>query len=320
MVNFVYKVLLIRFRQSFRMLQSIGWGYVILIIPLVGLIFGLRALEALVHADNYAGIFFLLLPIGYLHFSRSDHSFLQQIASFSQRWLLFSFEYVLLMAPFWITLLFWGKGQMVAGFMAGAIVLAGFDKKWAPALRWKALSFSWIPVRAFEWRSGLRQMGFLLAFVWLIGLLASHWMWAIPGTTIISALFCASMYEPLESKELLEGPFKPGKLLWQKIGLHSAIFHVIFSLPYLVFFVRHMTAWWILVLAIVAVQLFLSFAILVKYANWLPNREKQSGQTLLSVFALGLLVPFLAPASLGLWGYYYVKAKKRLNFFYHAEN
>lgn len=320
MLGFLYKMLQIRLKQTYRLLQSIGWGYLLILVALILPIFGFRLLELLVQTDLLSGTLILLIPAFYIHFYRRDHLFLRQIASYVWRTGLFVMEYILALFPLWLALLYYQRSDLVLGLIAGISLIAAVDKKWTPAIKWKTLSLNWIPLRAFEWRAGLRRLGVFIAFFWLIGLVASHWMWAIPGTVIICSFFCTSMYELLEPKELLEGPFDVRRIIWQKIGLHSLFFHLLFGLPYLVFFIRHADLWWIMVLVIVAVQLLLSFSILVKYANWLPHRRQHNGQTILSVFALGLLVPFLAPASLALWVYYYFKAKKRLDFFYHAQD
>lgn len=320
MARFLSLMIGLRFKQALRVLQSVGWGYVLLIIPIVVLIFGFRVMEVLLNGEAVTGAGLLLLPVLTSHFGRKDHHFLKQIAPYLYRSFLFLIEYLLLLTPFWVLLLFMGRGDIVLIFALGCILVAFVDQRWMPAVKWKTFSFNWIPIRAFEWRSGMRRLGFLLFFFLVIGLIASHWVWSIPGTLIICALLSTGIYQDLESKELVEGPFDIKYLLWQKIGLHAALFHSCFALSYIVYFIRHSELWWILVLSIIAVQLLISFSILVKYANWLPNREKHSAQTMIAVFAAGLLIPYLAPASLLLWGYYYFKANKRLEYFYHAKS
>lgn len=277
-------------------------------------------MEMLINSDMWTGGLLLTLPVLSLHLGRKDHHFLRQIAPYISRFLLFLLEYLLLLLPFWGGLLIWGKIDVVLAFLVCVLAVAAIEMTWLPTVKWRALPLRWIPLRAFEWRSGMRKTGILIVFFLIIGLLASHWVWAIPGTLIICALLITSFYQDLESKEMVEGPFDISSLLWQKIGLHSALFHSVFTLSYLVYFVRHAELWWILVLSIFAVQLLLSFSILVKYANWLPNREKHSAQTMIAVFAAGLLIPYLAPASLLLWGYYFRKASKRLEYFYYVKN
>lgn len=320
MLRFLSLMIQLRAKQAFRVLQSIGWGYVLVGALLIIFIFGLRILELLLNTDSWSGGLLLLLPVLSTHLSRNDHRFLQQIAPYTYRSLLFFLEYLLGMLPLWVTLVLMGRADMVLVFILVLVLVAAVDQRWMPAIKWRALSFAWIPVRAFEWRSGLRRQGFLWLFFGLIGLVASHWVWAIPGTLVICALLGTSLYQDLEPKELLEEPFRRNYFLWQKIGLHTVVFHSCFAVSYGVYFIRHSDLWWILVLTIIAVQLLLSFSLLVKYANWLPHREKHQAQMIIAVFAGGLLIPYLAPASLLLWGYYYYKAKKRLQYFYHAEN
>ena len=320
MAHFLSLMIRLRAKQAFRVLQSIGWGYVLVVVTILVFIFGFRILEVLLEGDGWSSGLLLLLPVVSVHISRKDHHFLRQIAPYSHRFLLFFLEYGLGMLPLWMTLLFMGRVDVLLIFLGGTMGVAAIDPRWIPTVKWKAQSFRWIPVRAFEWRSGMRRQGLLWLFFLIIGLVASHWVWAIPGTLIICALLSTGLYQDLESKELLEGPFRIRHFLWQKIALHGALFHSCFALSYVVYFIRHGDLWWILVLSIIGVQLLLSFSLLVKYANWLPNREKHSAQTMIAVFAGGLLIPYLAPASLLLWGYYYYKANKRLEYFYHAKN
>lgn len=320
MADFLPLMIKLRCKQLFRVLQSVGWGYVLIIVPILLFIFAFRVMEMLINSDMWTGGVLLALPVLSLHFGRKDHHFLHQIAPYASRFFLFLLEYLLLLLPFWGGLLLWGKADVVFAFGLCTIVVSAIDLAWLPTVKWRALPLRWIPLRAFEWRSGMRKAGILIVFFLIIGLLASHWVWAIPGTLIICGLLITSFYQDLESKEMVEGPFDISSLLWQKIGLHSALFHSIFTLSYLVYFIRHSELWWILVLSILAVQLLLSFSILLKYANWLPNREKHSAQTMIAVFAAGLLIPYLAPASLLLWGYYYRKASKRLEYFYYVKN
>ncbi len=320
MAHFLSLMVRLRFKQVFRVLQSVGWGYVLIIVPILLFIFGFRVMELLIRSDMWAGGLLLALPVLSLHLGRKDHHFLQQIASYRHRSVLFFLEYFLLLLPFWGALLFLGRRDVTLVFWLAIFCIAVLDLAWMPMVKWRALPLRWIPLRAFEWRSGMRKTGILIVFFLIIGLAASHWVWAIPGTLIICGLLSTSFYQDLESKEMVEGPFRLSTLLWQKIGLHSFLFHAIFALSYLVYFIRHSELWWILVLSIVAVELLLSFSILVKYANWLPNREKHNAQTMIAVFAAGLLIPYLAPASLLLWAYYFRKANKRIEYFYYVKN
>lgn len=320
MAHFLSLMIKLRLKQGFRILQSVGWGYVLIIVPILLFIFGFRLMELLIGSEMWAGGLLLALPVLSLHLGRKDHHFLRQIAPYSYRAPLFFCEYLLLLLPVWGALLYLGRGDVALVFGLATLLIAMLDMAWMPAVKWIALPLRWVPLRAFEWRAGLRKTGILILFFLLIGLIASHWVWSIPGTLIICAMFSASFYQDLESKEMVEGPFDVSTLLWQKIGLHSVLFHAIFSLSYLVYFIRHSELWWILVLSILAVELLLSFSILVKYANWLPNREKHSAQTMIAVFSVGLLIPYLAPASLLLWAYYFRKASKRLEYFYYVKN
>ena len=320
MAHFLSLMIKLRFKQGFRVLQSVGWGYVLLIVPILLFIFGFRVMELLLTTDMWSGGLLLALPVLSLHFGRKDHYFLRQISPYGYRLPLFILEYLLLLLPFWVALLFLGRWDVVGVFGLTVFLIAALDMAWMPSVKWKALPLKWIPLRAFEWRTGMRKAGILILFFLIIGLVASHWVWAIPGTLIICGLLSASFYQDLESKELVEGPFQISTLLWQKIGLHSALFHSIFAISYLVYFIRHTELWWILVLSILAVELLLSFSILVKYANWLPNREKHTAQTMIAIFSVGLLIPYLAPASLLLWAYYFRKASKRLEYFYYVKN
>lgn len=303
----------IRFRQAFRLVQSVGWLYVFLILPFV-LVVVFRLLEMSQEGPlPVMGIVFLISVIGF-HLNRRDHDFLSRLGStpFAFRLL----DYFLLFIPVALALI------LIGGFKDIILIAATL-----PCLAWirppqKKMNFGanlplgFIPVQAFEWRSSLRRHGWVVLLLYVIGLVASHIMGVGLGVIILTVLMVGSFYDELEEKNLLEVYRQGDDFLQRKLYWQGLTFHALFLPHYLLFLFFHVEYWYLLVIAILIAQSFLCFYLFFKYAHWRPFQKRAYNQVAVGLYAGFLLIPFLAPAALFYCWVYYRKAKKNLQNYY----
>ncbi len=310
----ISSLLTLRLRQVKRILQDIGFVYLVLLSPLL-FIAVLKAWEILVEIEwTYLPGLIVLVLFLMIHLNRKDGHFLPRlpISAFQA---CFS-EYLLAWFPLAVIAGFAGNWQspLVAliGIVFIAIIPPGLLKSSIKS-RW---SFQQIPPLAFEWRSGFRKHFIPIAFLYLAGLGLSYFTASLPLVAFFIATFLMTFHEKLEPKELMEIFFDKGSFLWVKIKLHSTVLHLFFLPLYLLFLVFHYPYWYVLVFIILFLQSIITFSIFYKYAHYRPKRKHVNASTPNAIFLMCALFPLTFPISLAMLLIYGQKAKNNLAQYY----
>ncbi|WP_073174127.1 hypothetical protein [Chryseobacterium vrystaatense] len=172
-------------------------------------------------SDRYYPVLFLMTALVF-HWSRKDIPFLKKI--FEKSWRLV----VILESALIYTVLLLGNIHYKieeTGLSLFLIIIAfGFffpKTKLNPALKW-----NYIPDHLFEWKSFLRK-NTLFSVIGYIIILASSYH---PASLIVAGIFVmdyiSEIYEPYESKEMLEMYFKKMSLK-EKIRKNSLFFNIL---------------------------------------------------------------------------------------------
>lgn len=300
------KLIRFRFRQLYRTLQHVGWGYVLLILPI--LFIGL--LSVLAYMTKLENKYVLLL--GYVlfpflaHQKRTDLMFLQQVQV--KQWLLFLLEYSLLCLPYtfillflkWLDLALYGHCLVVLF----ALLATFINTKTAfPASNW-ALSF--IPNYLFEWKGSIRRYHVGLIALWLLAcLMATHEL-AYFLFVFMFAGIIGGTFKPTEGKEL-----KPTTTttFYKKI-IRNTLFLLLILLPHASLYLYYNGEFWfVLVGILIYFMLFQCYCIFYKYANYVQYRDVNND---LPVAIFIFLCPFL-PFSLFLLYRTFRRAKVMVN-------
>lgn len=306
-------ILEIRLRQAWRSIKSVGALW-ILGLPLA-LVFYLSALSTLSKQSLEVVTAVLLLPPVLIHLSRRDLFFLEK-QGFPLRMVLFA-EYALLTVLLALPLALLFGFYAAAGLsLAGCLALAFLPQWKRPAGNRRALPLAFLPYLAFEWHSALRRHGWLFLLFYLPGLAFSAYTGAPLLSVILIATLLPGVFEDCEPKELMEPFFFRPYGLWRKLGLHAFLLLLALLPLAAVFFIFSPEVWYLMPLALLIALLFLAFAILYKYAQYWPGRRKVHNSLTAALFALGLIIPFFAPACLVYLVALFRKAEKRVVLLY----
>jgi hypothetical protein len=314
----IAKFLKIRILQARRELHSVGLFYAVSLL----LVFGLVCYKSYVRGigwpedRTYVGI--LLFIIGSIHWARPDKRFVSLIAG-DNAWKIYFSEYVLASLPLVSSVLHSSQWYWVVVFWLLIGILCWQPLNLAmPKFIWPQVLLlnSVIPIDNFEWRSGMRRVQYIFIFLYL-GVLALAWI-DLSGFLLTSLLvFCLyTCYDNCESMQMLRLYDSDAQsFIWQKIKNHTLLL-IQFLLPVLLLygFKYPSKAWIFLLLTIVYIINFQVF-ILNKYKSFSPNRPVASQATIVGLLLIGLLIPYMFPIALVLWGVFYVKAVRRMAFY-----
>ena len=313
-MNTVSTILRIRLLQLFRLVRTVGWGYLLLFAP-IAFVLILLLLEIAQNNPGYIGAGGILLLL-ITHFQRGDKGFLSFLNIPTYRFT--ALEYTVALLPISLILLaVLGDWQDVLLLQGAALIVALIPLRLASReAEVTTNNLQWIPLQAFEWRTGLRQYRWYFLLLYLIGIGLSHFTATVPVVVLIMALLATTFYEALETKELVETIRGKGRLIPQKIKMQFRVFHLYLIPLYVLFLLFHGTYWYVLVAIVFMVQLQLCYALFYKYANYAPARQRVYNQMATGLFFMSLLIPFFWPGALLYCIYYYRKANRNMKYYY----
>lgn len=306
MLKPVTLVLEIRLRQAWRSARSVG-GLWLIGLPLA-VVFYLSLLSTLARQPVEIITALGLLPPLLIHFRRNDLFFLEK-QGFPLRLVLFT-EYALLSLLLVVPVaLLSGHYSSIGYCLAGALAIAFLPQRGRRGSGARPWGLSFVPQQAFEWRSAIRRYGWLFLLFYLPGLGLATYTGAPLLSVVLFAAMLPDVYSDCEPKELMEPFFSRPGGLWRKLGLHAGLLLAGLMPLAMLFFIFSPEVWYLMPLALLAALLYQAFAILYKYAYYYPGRRKVHNGITAGLFALGLIIPFLAPACLVYLAVLFRKAK-----------
>ena len=306
-------ILEIRLRQAWRSVKSVGALW-ILGLPLAT-VFYLSTLSTLgKQSTETVATLVLALPL-LIHFNRRDLFFLEKQGFPLRLVLLAEYGLLSLVLALPVALLFEHYAAL-ALTLTGALVIA-FLPQWKHRTgSGQARPLIFLPYMAFEWHSAMRRYGWLFGLFYLPGLAFGSYTGAPLLSVVLITSLLPGVFDHCEPKELMEPFFFQPRGLWRKLGLHAALL-ILAILPLaVVFFIFSPEVWYLMLLALLIGLLYLAFAILYKYAHYFPGRRKVHNSLTAGLFALGLIIPFFAPACLVYLVVLFRKAKKKVVLIY----
>lgn len=315
MLQVLQQIANVRCKQFYRMLCSIGIWLLLLISPILFIaILGLLEKIQEGAAIEFSVYALLLLMIN--HLFRKDSLFLQKlnVAPF----FIYLVDYMLLFLPLnMIVLLLTGNWQLPLIITIGIPIIALLPQiKWRPFQMRRGVALNWIPIEAFEWRTGLREYFYWMALLYIIALCLCQFIATALVSTIVFGAITVGYYSYIEAKEMAEVIAYRSSFLKRKASLLSLMFHGLMLPHYLLFLVFHFQYWYILLVVMFMIELLLLFGLFFKYANFYPGRGKLYNQMPLGLFMMGALIPICTPVSLCFLIIYYKRAVKNLNYYY----
>lgn len=289
MIPFLKTLLSIRLKQTWRAGKSIGW-LLILALPF-GVIFLLGIWQKIGNFHPWVVGLIGLAMVGSIHWQREDLDFLRK--SEVPLFLILLVEYQLL-----LLLLFTLPVGLIGGHWLGVSMAHGLTIG-VPFLplpqkqqRMAFLSLSWVPLFLFEWRSGLRKNWLLVLPVYLSGILFSQFTLLPLLSMLLTMIVATGFYNELEHRMLLEKAVQEPRFLFRKWSHQGIFFSLVFLPQMILFFVFHLSLWYLMVALLLICQLLLACAIFYKYSAYLPNRQSVNNQTPMALLFIAVIIPF----------------------------
>ncbi|MBX7180806.1 MAG: hypothetical protein K1X82_01745 [Bacteroidia bacterium] len=314
MRNSISIFLRLRFKQGLRELQATGGLGIILalVLTLGGFYWYTQKLQEAWHYALLPGLILLSL-----HFSRSDHRFLQiNFHPFKCKILLA--EYLLLSLPFAIiNLVYYLPGALILLVLAGLL-------PFIPPLpnlrtRFHLPGMQWVPNAFFEWKSGLRQN----PISWLLVLVVPFLMVVHPAFPILAwvleLLILTSLYKECEDWRMVQLDYQsPSALVFKKFLLHFSTILVVNLPSLLLFSILNSEYYWVSLVftALLAFNLF--YGLVCKYAFYQPNRVQSPNQIWVSIGLISLLFPPFLPLPFIMSIRFYRKTLSNLQIYFDA--
>ncbi|MFK7797124.1 MAG: hypothetical protein AB8E82_06695 [Aureispira sp.] len=307
-----------RAKQGFRMLQSIGFGVFLVLLP-IAFLGGLLLLQFLYTTpEPWAGIL-LLVALFAIHYQRGDRFFLEQLTTHT--WQIYALEYLLLWVPFAICFIIWSQWWNIGIGLVGIAVLAGvappYQQQKVGSAWGSWMPVAWIPSFLWEWRAGFRSQGLFWGLLYFLCFLGIQYTFVTPVLTLILALSVCYFYQAVAPKEIIQTQNSDGRLLIRKL-YYSCLFFQALLLPHYVLFWWHHSSFQILLGIIGLVFLstsWISFSICLQYSDYTYDKEESYNVVPFAIFTGGCLIPFLWPVLPFFWWSYWRKAVQQLNFY-----
>lgn len=310
--------LFFRLKQIGRFLDSIGIGYILLVLLLLsGVIFkGLSNL--MIIADTYVIVGFAFLLCG-LFFQRKDINFLK--GSNLNLYACLIMDALLMGLPFTFLLFLLKKWAAGMGILAICfvipIIIAAFSDVTRTVPRSKRIGgyFSFLPHKDFELKTMLRQYFWMILPIYMAAIIFS---WHIASVFVISFILLLVMqgvFEYYEPKELIFNDEVPALFLWKK-AIRIFLLLSLFLLPFLLIGLYSNTSkWYLYILVFITIFIMTSFLVFNKYAFYRPNNYHVKTNILSAIMLIFMFIPGFQLVVLSMTILQFFKARRNLNYY-----
>jgi hypothetical protein len=300
-VYFIQRYVSIRLKQIYRMFAEVGLGYLV-ILGLLGFVLLLALMEKLSKNQTMAWALLPAVCCSSWHFRRLDYAFLKHLSS--HRPFLYLSEYLLLSFPFLCLIAYFQNWKTVVLCLIALLILAYLPTKKQESSV-KVFDFNFIPIRFYEWRTGLRQGGVVLFVLYLGAILGMGFEGSLLLFSFIATLIIASFYDYCEPKEWINATH----FVMNKLRNHVLLWTLFVAPLMLLYCIFHTETWYLAIAAWYFGAMTTAFAVVYKYSCWRPNRGRINNSVAVSIFIGLLLIIFTSPACIIAIIYYYRKSK-----------
>ncbi|MEJ5105922.1 MULTISPECIES: hypothetical protein [Chryseobacterium] len=252
-----------RFIQSFRIL-NLNPKVSIPVLLVLGMLIAVR----LPKNEYYPVIFFILIAL--FHSERKDIPFLKKVFVQSWRWI------ILLETGMMYTALLFGNVHYKIEKTGVALYLLIVVLAFIPprTKQWLSLNWNFIPNILFEWKSFLRKNSWRAILGFIIIILSSYHPLTLIFAGVFALDFISFIYQPHESKEMLEMYFKQYTLK-EKIRKNTLFFNILLLPVYCSFLILNPYESLYVVYYLVFMNLYLLLSLVRKYKNY-NHKNKDS--------------------------------------------
>ena len=267
-------MLLMRWKQSYRVLFRIDVVHLILLFGIVG-ITGISCYYLLGREpQNLYVLAIIVFFLFNLHYQRRDRRFLHINLGYKN--LITCCEYSILTLPIVIFLAihhFWlyAIGVFAISILLGLVPIIRKKHQQKTLNTWIQRQ---IPDNAYEWKAGVRRYFRPLLVLWIVGLGTCYFFYPSLVATLLIGLSVLDFFRFNESRQmLLSCQQRPSKFLQNKI-IQNVILLSLLILPQLVLtIIFRIEFWYIPVIEYVILLSILIYVIMIKYAFYSPQSD-----------------------------------------------
>ncbi len=193
---------------------------------------------------------------------------------------------------------------------------------WTPAIRSSGVRGKWVrtlvPTRLFEWRSAVQGTWPWAALLWEAAL-AFCWLPVLPLFLVGAiAMLAAGVQEQCEPRAMLLATAPDARALLRSKVLGAVRIMTLLALPVLLgATVFQPDWWWIHLLFGVGMLVLVAFAVVLKYANYVPNERLSANGAHVAVAAVFAILPGLNLVPLIMLLTEWPKARANLRSYFH---
>ncbi len=310
--------LFFRIRQIGRFLNSVGIGYLIVILILLSGSFLQGLSNLIIVEDTFIVVGFAILLLG-IFFQRKDIDFLKS----SNLNLLtpLMVDAFLLGIPISIILTVLNKWQAGLGILIVCFLVALITTFLGSVLSNRSsqkkmgLYFSFLPARDFELHFLLRQYFLILIPIYILTIIFSWHIASIFVMSFVILIFLQGVMEYYEPKELITNGVSPAVFMFNKI-LRIFLWICLALFPfYLIGLYSNSTQWYLYVLVFVSVFVMTAFSVCNKYVFYRPGIFRNKANILSAIMLIFMFIPGFQLVVLLMAILQFFKAKRNLNYY-----
>lgn len=308
-------LLRLRWLQLRRALPA--YGIAILVLSIGAAVWLLRAMQLIdasypLYIAGGAG-----LTVWSMHQRRPDLHFLHRHVQ--QARVAMAMEYAVLLTPVAISLLLtraWGHAALLT--LACAV-------PWLPVVRTSSVRGRWlrglIPAQLFEWRGAVQGAWPWVALLWLAAL-GFCWLPVMPLFLLgVIAMIVCGAQEPCEPRAMLLATARDARTLLRTKAFGAMGIMAALALPVLVGATWSMPDWWWIHLLFGAgLAVLVAYAVVLKYATYVPNERMRANGANVAVAAVFTILPGLNVVPLIMLLTEWPKASANLRSYFHDQH
>lgn len=294
----------LHFKQLLRLLKELGIIRSLILLFLAG-----AAMARAFTLSPDLLCFVLFFSLFSLHTFRRDKAFLKILPI--RRYLLYFVEYHLIASPFYLQLLL--RQQWIISLLAFvAISLIPFVNIRLNSKRGSFTRLNFIPSEAFEWKSGIRKQGLLIAVLYLLALSLYQYPYVAFVVIVLFTLISTTFYNEDEPQQMVEVfQLAPRQFMFSKWKMQLMLFWTGCIPLMLIYLFANPAYWYVLPVLILVSSIIQILSINLKYSFYAPGASMDKS-IFIVIYVLSLFVPFFVPVPLVMMLNYQRKAVTNL--------
>jgi hypothetical protein len=309
------QLLHIRYLQAKHELKNLG-AYTLVLVTMY--VFALFVAYTLFATSTLYALFLsaaLVAVCMALQATRTDKQFVK--THITQPHLQFFTDYVIITLPFALMSLLTRQWYVFPAIIASIALVPFINITIKYKTYFKNISVL-LPHSNFEWISGFRKSFTTFIPLYITAIALSPFRIAPLVCLFLLSISISSLYAECEPLQILQtNNYSAKRFLINKLCTHALQLLLVLALPLIINALCNPYYWIVNVFFALTQVSLLCVAINLKYTFYAPNKNISASNVILSVLAVGCILPFLLPIPAIMGLNYYKKAKQNLTNYLH---